>query len=84
MYPDPRVVFARTIPITEKKRKYPGIAFGDSPRAGIHLLKAARSRALINERDYVIPDDIKDLAVPVLAHRLLLDPESEIEVLQNI
>jgi MoxR-like ATPase len=62
-----------------KTRNFPGIAFGASPRAGIHLLTAARAWAITQERDYVIPDDIKDLAIPVLAHRLVLDPESELE-----
>jgi MoxR-like ATPase len=60
-------------------RKMPGIAFGSSPRGGIHLLKAARVWALLAERDYVLPEDIQDLAKPVLRHRILLEAESELE-----
>jgi MoxR-like ATPase len=49
---------------------------GASPRAGIALLRVAKARALLGGRDYVSPDDVKDVAEPVLAHRLLLAPEA--------
>src|SRR5215467_8021782 len=49
---------------------------GASPRAGIALLRVAKARALSEERDYVTPDDVKAVAVPVLAHRLILAPEA--------
>jgi MoxR-like ATPase len=65
--------------IISRTRNFPGIAFGASPRAGIHLLTAARAWAITRERDYVVPDDVKDLAIPVLAHRIILEPESELE-----
>jgi MoxR-like ATPase len=48
-----------------------------SPRASLYLLKAARAMAACRGRDYVVPDDIKDLSVPVLAHRILLSPEAQ-------
>ena len=48
---------------------------GASPRAGIALLRVAKARALADGRDYVLPDDVKALAVPVLTHRLILAPE---------
>ncbi|WP_332660919.1 AAA family ATPase [Brevundimonas sp.] len=63
---------------------------GASPRAGAMLAMAARARAALDGRDYVIPDDVKQLAVPTLRHRLLLSPAAEIEgrkvdqVLQNL
>jgi MoxR-like ATPase len=49
---------------------------GASPRAGIALLRVAKARALAEGRDYVVPDDVKAVAVPVLAHRLILAPEA--------
>jgi MoxR-like ATPase len=49
---------------------------GASPRAGIALLRLAKARALGDGRDYVSPDDVKTVAVPVLAHRLILAPEA--------
>ncbi|MBB5745803.1 AAA family ATPase [Brevundimonas variabilis] len=52
---------------------------GASPRAGAMLAVAARARAALDGRDYVIPDDVKGLATPVLRHRLILSPAAEIE-----
>lgn len=52
---------------------------GASPRAGAMLAVAARARAALDGRDYVIPDDVKTLAVPTLRHRLVLSPAAEIE-----
>jgi len=52
---------------------------GASPRAGAMLAVAARARAALDGRDYVIPDDVKLLAIPVLRHRLVLSPAAEIE-----
>jgi MoxR-like ATPase len=49
---------------------------GASPRAGIALLRVAKARALSEERDFVTPDDVKAVAAPVLAHRLILAPEA--------
>ncbi len=55
------------------------VALGASPRAAIALLWCARAVAALAERDYVIPDDVKRMAEPVLRHRLVLDPAAEIE-----
>jgi MoxR-like ATPase len=49
---------------------------GASPRAGIALLRVAKARALLEGRDYLAPDDVKVVAEPVLAHRLLVAPEA--------
>lgn len=49
---------------------------GASPRAGIAILRVAKARALADARSYLEPDDIKAVAVPVLAHRLILAPEA--------
>jgi MoxR-like ATPase len=55
------------------------LACGASPRAAVLLASAARARAALEGRDYVVPDDVKTLAVAVLRHRLLLSPAAEIE-----
>jgi len=49
---------------------------GASPRAGIALLRVAKARALADGREYLVPDDVKAIAVPVLSHRLILGPEA--------
>ena len=65
------------IDIAEATRGHPEVYLGASPRASLYLLKASRAMAASRGRDYVVPDDIKDLAVPVLAHRVLLSPEAQ-------
>ena len=67
------------VDLTEATRDHPDIYLGASPRASLHLLKAARTLAASRGRDYVVPDDIQDLAVPVVAHRLLLSPEAQMQ-----
>jgi MoxR-like ATPase len=57
-------------------RANPRLALGASPRAGIALVRVAKARALADGRDYVLPDDVKALAGPVLSHRLILAPEA--------
>ena len=65
--------------ILRKTRKNPKIMMGASPRAGIGLLKLSRAYALVNGRDFVIPDDVKMLAPDVVAHRILLNIEQTLE-----
>lgn len=60
------------VALTEATRKHPEVRLGASPRASGALLRAAKGYAFVQGRDYVVPDDIKAIAVPVLAHRLLL------------
>lgn len=60
-------------------RDHAELTVGASPRAAVLLAGAARARAALEGRDYVIPDDVKALAVPVLRHRLTLSPAAEIE-----
>ena len=55
------------------------LSLGASPRAGLHLVRAARARAALDGRDHVLPDDVQALAVPVLAHRLLLSGEAVLD-----
>ena len=62
-------------------RSSPELRLGASPRATLHLLRAGRARAALDGRDFVIPDDMQALALPVLAHRLL--PSAEAVVTQQ-
>jgi len=56
-------------------RARPSVLVGASPRGSLALVKLARARALLDGRDFVTPDDVKAVAVPALAHRLVLHPE---------
>ncbi len=60
-------------------RELPSVEVGASPRAGVHLLAAARASARLSGRDFVTPDDVAWMAAPVLRHRLVLRPEAELE-----
>ena len=73
VYIDP-LVKQFIVDITQATRQHPEAALGVSPRASINLMKGGKSKALLNDRDYVIPDDIKDIATATLAHRILLTP----------
>jgi MoxR-like ATPase len=65
-------------------RSVPVLECGAGPRGSLSLIRCAKARALIEGRDFIIPDDIKALAVPVLAHRLTLSAEGELEGLTEI
>jgi len=65
--------------IIRATRSKPQITLGASPRAGVMLMRAAKGRALVMGRDFVTPDDVKKMALPVLRHRVLLVPEAEVE-----
>ena len=64
------------INLANATRTTPELRLGASPRATLHLLRASRAWAALDGRDYVIPDDVQALAVPVLAHRLLPTAEA--------
>ena len=65
--------------IVRATREEPGFSLGASPRAGVALFLASRAEALLAGRDFVTPDDVKTLALPVLRHRVVLTPEAEVE-----
>jgi len=67
------------VSVVETTRRVGAVQFGASPRGSVALLLAGKAYAAIQGRDYVIPDDIHTLALPVLRHRILLKPEAEIE-----
>ena len=64
------------VDLTGATRSSPDLRLGASPRATLHLLRAARAHAALEGRDHVLPDDVQLLAGPVLAHRLLLTPDA--------
>ncbi|SDX95329.1 MoxR-like ATPase [Modestobacter sp. DSM 44400] len=64
------------VSLVEASRHSPDLRLGASPRAGLQLLRAARAAAALAGRDHVLPDDVQAMAVPVLAHRLLLTPDA--------
>ena len=66
------------VDLAASSRRHPSLALGVSPRAALGLLRAARARAAAAGREYVVPDDIKVLAGPVLEHRLALTPEAQL------
>ncbi|MBT8077322.1 MAG: MoxR family ATPase [Gammaproteobacteria bacterium] len=75
---DPSVV-DYAVRIVRETRESSGIRVGAGPRGSISIVRAARARAVLQQRDFVTPDDIKSVAIPALRHRILLAPELEIE-----
>jgi MoxR-like ATPase len=67
------------IDLVTATRTAPDLRLGASPRATLQLIRAARARAALAGRDYVLPDDLQELAVPILAHRLLPTAEAQVE-----
>jgi MoxR-like ATPase len=67
------------VAIVRRTRNTPNIAWGASPRASVNLLMTAKALAAMRGRDFVTPDDVKEIALPVLRHRVVLRSEAEIE-----
>ena len=65
--------------IVRFSRRLPNVEVGASPRAGVHLLAAAKAAARLVGRDFVTPDDVKAVANVVLAHRIIIRPEAELD-----
>ena len=65
--------------IVHETRNNPALYLGASPRASLAILRAAKATAALRGRDFVTPDDIKEMASPVLRHRIILTPEKEME-----
>jgi MoxR-like ATPase len=78
------------ISLTSATRDHPDVYLGVSPRGSLALYRTSQALAAIRNRDYVIPDDVKFLAEPTLAHRLIISPAARIknvdpkEVIQDI
>ncbi|MDQ3940629.1 MAG: MoxR family ATPase [Actinomycetota bacterium] len=67
------------VAIIRRTRDLPSVTLGASPRAAVHLLAASKAAARLGGRDFVTPDDVTRMALPVLRHRLILSPEAELE-----
>jgi MoxR-like ATPase len=67
------------VDIVRTTRQYQAIETGASSRAATMMAAAARAYAAVNGRDFVIPDDVKSLAIPLLRHRIVMTPASDIE-----
>ena len=78
------------VSIVETTRRVSAVMYGASPRGSVALLLAAKAYAAMEGRDFVIPDDVRYLSVPILCHRIILKPEAEIDgvntemVIENI
>jgi MoxR-like ATPase len=75
---EPRLV-AYIAKIVIETRNNPALYLGASPRASLAILRASKANAAIKGRDFVTPEDIKEMALPVLRHRIILTPEKEME-----
>jgi len=73
------LIFDYLLAIVRRSREWPTVSLGASPRASASLLLVAKAYAARDGRDFLIPDDVKLAAVPVLRHRLVLRPEAELE-----
>ena len=67
------------VEIVRTSRSLSSLSLGASPRAGVMLLRAAKASALLRGKAYVTPDDVRDVVLPVLRHRMRLTAEAEIE-----
>ncbi len=67
------------VDLVSRTRTLPDVNLGASPRGSLGLARAAQARAVLADRDYVTPDDVKAIAIPVLAHRLLLSPSARLK-----
>lgn len=72
-------LFRYIVSLTARTRTWPAVSLGASPRAAINLMAFAKGIAATEGRDFLIPDDIKIAALPVLRHRLVLKPEADLE-----
>ena len=76
-------MFDYILAVVRRSRDWPSVSLGASPRAGAALLLVAKAHAAREGRDYLVPDDVKEAALPVLRHRLVLRPEAELEGLNT-
>jgi MoxR-like ATPase len=72
-------LYSYVVALARRTRDWPAISLGASPRAAVGLFFVARAIAGMDGRDYLLPDDVKSAALPVLRHRILLKPEADLE-----
>lgn len=68
--------------LVQQTRKYPDLSLGASPRSAVAWLQTSKAHAWLEGRNYVIPDDVKAVALPLLRHRLILKPEAQLDGIQ--
>jgi len=72
-------LLAYIVQLVRKTRDWPAVSLGASPRAAVNLMLASKALAAIDGRSYIVPDDVKAAALPVLRHRLVMQPEADLE-----
>jgi MoxR-like ATPase len=77
-------VVAYITAIVAATRSSPDVSLGASPRGAIALLRGGKAMAAIQGRDYVIPEDVKDICIPALRHRLVRRPEAELQGVDEV
>jgi MoxR-like ATPase len=73
-------IVSYAVRLAAASRSHPSVRYGASPRGSIALIRAAQALAATHGRDFVTPDDVKDVAHPVLGHRLVLTPDAELNL----
>jgi MoxR-like ATPase len=76
-------LFRYIVEVARRTRDWPALSLGASPRAAVSLLVVAKAVAALEDRDYLIPDDVKSAVLPVLRHRVIIKPEAELEGLDS-
>jgi MoxR-like ATPase len=71
------------VDILNHTRQHPEVSLGGSPRGGLSLYRASQARAALLGRDHVLPDDVKNMTISVLAHRLILKPGAQLRKLSE-
>jgi MoxR-like ATPase len=76
-------LFRYMVEIARRTRDWPALSLGASPRAAVSLMMVAKATAALEDRDYMVPDDVKRAVLPVLRHRVIIKPEAELEGLDS-
>ncbi|MGB3990382.1 MAG: MoxR family ATPase, partial [Acetivibrionales bacterium] len=72
------------VEIVSQTRKHPDVALGSSPRGSLALFRASQAWAFYNGRDFVIPDDIRKMVIPVLSHRIMLKQDAKLKKINPV
>jgi MoxR-like ATPase len=78
-----RAIARYLVAIADRSRRHPAVKMGCSPRGTLILFRMAQARAFLEGRDYAVPEDVKAVAVPTLAHRLALDTKAKYSGVQK-
>lgn len=78
VYVDP-LIKQYIVNVVDATRKHGSVYLGASPRGSLALHRTAQARAMLDSRDFVIPDDVKELAYPTLGHRIIINPSARVK-----